>query len=159
MLDKLKKRYVDAHYMFNMTAHKEFYEQSGCYAAKMPNINKANGLTMFICNYLKWSGWHSNRINTMGRLIDTSERQPSGVFLKTKKFIPTTTRKGTADIAAIIKGKSIHFEIKIGKDKPSEAQLREQAAITKAGGYYYFINNIEQFFEIYDKFLLCTENN
>jgi hypothetical protein len=67
------------------------------------------------------------------------------------KFIPSATRKGTADISATIKGRSVMIEIKTGKDKPRPEQLAEQQRERQAGGIYEFISTPEQFFTLFDK--------
>jgi hypothetical protein len=66
------------------------------------------------------------------------------------KFIPSATRKGTADISATIKGRSVMIEIKVGKDKPRPEQLAEQQRERQAGGIYEFISTPEQFFTLFD---------
>ena len=59
----------------------------------------------------------------------------------------------TSDISATIKGKAIHIEIKVGKDKPSEHQITMQERIRSAGGVYEFIGDMESFMSLYDKIL------
>ncbi len=146
-----KQRYQEAHKeWFSIRYHAAY--RDGHYAPPvMPKIKTANGLTKFICNYLTWMKWRATRVNTMGRLIDGVERQPSGTLLTTKKWLPSTTRKGTADISATIKGRSVMIEIKVGKDRPSEYQLAEQRREQAAGGIYEFVSTPEQFFELYDR--------
>lgn len=92
----------------------------------------------------------------MGRLIDGVEKQPSGAKIGVKKWLPSSTRKGTADISATIKnangiGLSVMIEIKVGRDKPRPDQLSEQIRERKAGGIYEFIGTPDEFFELYDK--------
>jgi hypothetical protein len=62
----------------------------------------------------------------------------------------STTRKGTADISATIRGRSVMIEIKTGRDKPSDKQLEEQQRERSAGGIYEFISTPEEFFALYD---------
>ena len=127
------------------TAHHEYYKvkypnvvTDGLYCSPtLPKYKTANGLTKFITNYILWAGWRATRVNTMGRQVGG-------------KWIPGTTRKGTADISCTLKGRSIMIEIKIGKDKASEYQLTEQALERKSGGIYEFISSPEEFFTLYD---------
>jgi hypothetical protein len=65
--------------------------------------------------------------------------------------LPSSTRKGSADISCTIFGKAVQIEIKVGRDKPRPDQLTEQIRERKAGGIYEFIGTPEQFFELYDK--------
>jgi hypothetical protein len=46
------------------------------------------------------------------------------------------------------------LEIKIGRDRASEYQIKEQILERKAGGVYEFISTPDEFFEIYDKIIL-----
>ena len=132
-----KKRYQEAHEMDFKTNYPLTYQSGNYFAPTMADCNKSNGLTQNIVKFLLWNGHRATRISSAGRMIG-------------KKYIPGTTRKGTADISATIKGKSVMFEIKIGSDKPSPEQLREQMLEQKAGGQYHFIKSFEQFLTIYD---------
>lgn len=135
MPDHCKQRYQQAHEAhFNRVAH----DAGHYFKPKMPDCSKSNGLTMAIVNFLIWNGHRATRISSAGRMIKG-------------KFIPGPTRKGAADISATIHGRSVMFEIKIGTDKPSECQLREQMLEEKAGGKYFFVKTFEQFLEQYDK--------
>jgi hypothetical protein len=44
-------------------------------------------------------------------------------------------------------------EIKVGKDKPSPEQLKEQAKERAAGGMYEFVNSPDDFLTIYNQML------
>jgi hypothetical protein len=91
-----------------------------------------------------------------GRLVDGVEKTDSGALLGKKKWIKSSTAKGTADISATIKGRSISIEIKVGTDRPRPAQLEMQQKIRKAGGVYEFISTPEEFFLLYDKLVNST---
>jgi len=106
-----------------------------------PCVTKANGLTAAIENFLLWSGHRATRINVAGRVVNG-------------RHIFSSTRKGSADLSSTIRGRSIMWEIKIGKDKPSDNQLKEQRLEREAGGEYYFVKTIHEFFDLYDAFLL-----
>ena len=147
----IKERYLQAHENYFKEQYPNAYRNGHYTAPKMPIVAKANGLTTFIINYLTWQGFRATRINVSGRLIDGVEKTASGAVLTTKKWMRSTTRKGTADISATINGRSIMIEIKVGRDRPSEHQLLEQQRERKAGGIYEFCSSPEEFFEIYDK--------
>lgn len=116
----------------------------------LPKTKTANGLTLFIMNFLKWNGWRATRINTVGRSVDRIKVEESGSRFREKKWIKGSTRKGTADISATIRGRSVMMEIKAGEDRPSVDQILEQALERKAGGIYEFIKTPDDFFELYD---------
>lgn len=106
----------------------------------LPDVRKANGLTKFVIGMIEGWGGYANRISSAGRMIN------KGV---SKIYIPGTTKKGTADIHAIIKGIHYSIEIKIGNDVMSKFQHAEAERITKAGGNYYVIKTAEQFLFIF----------
>jgi len=146
-----KDRYAAAHLLYQHERYPSATRDFGPLTTKFPNVDKANGLTTFICNFLNWSGHRATRISSSGRLIDAPQRQPSGISLTTKKWIPGSTRKGTADISATINGRSVMIEIKVGRDRPSEYQISEQERERRAGGVYEFIHDPDEFFQLYDK--------
>ena len=113
----------------------------------------ANGLTKCVIDFLNLSGHQAERISSMGRMID--KRQKSTDVLGRERiigsltYIKGTSTNGTADISSIINGKSVKIEIKIGKDKQSEAQKKYQQATEKAGGIYLITTNFDEFMEQY----------
>lgn len=149
-----KKRYQQAHEENFKRVYVKAYLDGHYCPPKFPPYKTANGLTRIICNFLMWNEHRATRISSAGRMIDAPERQPSGTVLTVKKYIPGPTRRGSADISATIKGRSVMIEIKIGKDRPSQYQLDEQARERKSGGVYEFIRTPEAFFELYDKLIL-----
>lgn len=157
---KWKQRYITAHRRWQDREAPAMVKDHGYLATNFPKVGTSNGLQTFIINYINWSGYRATRINVAGRLIDQPQRQESGIVLLTKKYMPSTTRRGTADVSSTIRingiGASVMWEIKVGKDKASEAQLKEQEREQRAGGYYFFVKDPEQFFEIYDSLFVSS---
>lgn len=149
-----KQRYAEAHKQWQLKEYPQSCKDFGWISPIYPDVRKSNGLTRMILYFLKWEGWRATRVSSAGRLVTKSEKMPSGISLQGKGWIPSTTRKGSADISATIRGKSAMFEVKIGRDKPSEYQLKEQELERKAGGVYEFVHDADEFFELYDKLLL-----
>lgn len=118
----------------------EFFELSGGYKMKVKPYNdkSANNLTTAIVDFIKFSGGDANRINTQGQL-----RKVKGQV----KWTYGATRKGTADIHAIYKGRHISIEIKTGNDKQSKEQIKEAERIRRAGDLYFIAQNMETFIE------------
>ena len=110
----------------------------------------ANGLTKAICDYINYHGYQAERINTMGtaREKKTTAGKVIGVT-----WTKGTSTAGSADISATIKGRSVKIEVKIGKDRQSDAQKRYQENIEKAGGTYIIANDFDSFVEWYEKFI------
>ena len=96
--------------------------------------DKANGLTKLIEAWLKVKGHFGGRVNTMGTYN-----------VKLGKFITSGSRKGMADITAVMNGRHVSIEVKIGNDKPREAQLKVQQQIQQAGGVYIFVSSFDDF--------------
>lgn len=113
----------------------------------------ANGLTKAIVKWINLNGYQAERISTSGRWVDNS-KVVTDVLGNSKKigsgkYIKGSGTKGSADISATIKGKSIKIEVKIGKDKQSEAQIEYQKAIERAGGIYFIAKDFTSFYEFY----------
>ena len=132
--DWCKQRYIAAH---QLSLSQVIKDAGHTFKPTMPDFNTANGLTKAIVNFILWNGYNAKGIDSSGKFLNGKWRQGR-------------TRKGAADISATIKGKPVHLEIKIGSDRPSEHQLREQELERKAGGQYYFVKTFEEFLTIYD---------
>ena len=137
--DEHFKRYRDAKYNHQAKQYPKWVADGHFIEPDRPDIGTANGLQSFIQDHATWMGCHANRINTSGRKVGD-------------KWITGTTKKGTADVALIIQGRSIHLEIKSGKDKPSGHQLKQQEQVRMAGGVYEFIHSPEEYFEVFDRY-------
>jgi hypothetical protein len=148
-----KLRYRQAYKLFYNREYPLAVKDHGIPEVKFPKVKTSNGLQRMIINFLNWSGHRATRINVQGKLVHGAEKQASGTVLVVKKFVSSTTRKGTADISSTIRGRSAMFEIKIGRDKPSEFQMKEQERERRAGGIYEFIGTPEDFFELFDRIL------
>lgn len=130
--------------------------QSECAKSSMPpsyipkykyTDKTANGLTRCIIDWLKLNGHQSERISTTGRYIK-GRTIPKGFYGVTHipgKYIKGSGTKGSADISATIKGKSVKIEIKIGKDKQSKEQVEYQQAVEQSGGIYLIAKSFHEF--------------
>ncbi len=145
-----REQYQQAHRQFQEVSYPTATKDFGHISTTFPDVTKANGLTRAITNYLSWTGSYANRISSAGRMGKAQERQASGNILTINKFIPSATKRGTADIHCVINGKHVSIEIKIGRDRMSEHQITEQQRITAAGGIYIVIHTIEEFFTWYN---------
>lgn len=114
----------------------------------------ANGLTKCIVDFLNLTGNQAERINCMGRIIDTRKTYVDVCgrhrTVGTVKYGKTTGKRGTADISATIQGRSVKIEVKIGADKQSPAQKEYQKQIEASGGLYFIARNFEQFYSWYN---------
>lgn len=109
----------------------------------------ANGLTACIVAYIKHKGGQAERINTTGIPIDT-RRTATDILGHSRTIGSVQWRRGggtvgSADISATIAGRSVKIEVKIGRDRLSEAQKRYQQDVERAGGVYYVARNFTDF--------------
>lgn len=115
--------------------------------------DSANGLTRCIIHFLTLSGHQAERINSQGRLVDHRKtfRDVTGRVrtIGSPKWAYGSGKRGTADISATIKGQSVKIEVKIGRDRQSEAQRTYQESIEAAGGIYIIARSFEDFFNWY----------
>lgn len=122
------------------------------------NDNSANGLTKCVIAWIQFMGGQAERISSQGQYREGAKIQVgSGIMAHTKqlpgKWTTGQSTKGTADISATIRGRSVKIEIK-QKDKQSEAQKQYQAAIERAGGVYIIVRDFDSFVEWYERFTL-----
>lgn len=117
----------------------------------------ANGLTKCIIHWILFNGFQAERISSMGRMIDnrTSYQNVIGqnVTIGSTQYIPGSGTKGTADISATIKGRSVKVEVKIGKDRQSDNQKKYQADVERAGGVYIIARDFDSFLQWYKEFV------
>ena len=99
--------------------------------------SKANILTAQIVKHLTDKGHFATRLNSTG-------------IVRNGQYTTSTQRNGLGDILAIIDGQTVFFEVKIGADKPSTAQLQTSHEVRLAGGYYYFVKCFEDFMIFYE---------
>lgn len=106
------------------------------YARPKPKYSTtdANGLTKAIIDFIDLSGGWATRISVEGRYIESLGKR-----------IPSSVKKGTADIHAVYKGKHLSIEVKIGKDRQSDEQKAVEKSITSAGGHYFIAKTFEDF--------------
>jgi len=106
------------------------------YARPKPKLpaDDANSLTQAIIKFIDMSGGWATRISTEGRYIEALGRR-----------IPSSVKKGTADIHAVYKGRHLSIEVKIGKDRQSDAQKAVQQLVEKAGGLYFIAKDFTSF--------------
>jgi hypothetical protein len=73
------------------------------------------------------------------------------------KWVKSNMKKGSADISATINGRAVKIEVKIGKDRQSEAQKNYQAEIERAGGIYFIAKSFDDFLDKLKEYELQTE--
>jgi hypothetical protein len=152
-----KARYKESYEAWQLTAYPASSRDFGVLSTKYPKVETHNGLINFMLSFLKWNNHRATRINNQGRIISGIEPGEAGGYFKTIKRIQSTTRNGTADVSATIKGRAVMLDAKVGMDKPSIAQLEEQELERASGGVYEFIHTPEEMITWYDAFILSLK--
>lgn len=110
---------------------------------------KANDLTRAVVRWIQLHGGQAERVSVTGRMIDNRKTFTDTVgrvrMVGSVKRIPASMQRGTADISATIAGKSVKIEVKIGRDRQSEAQKTYQMQVERAGGVYLIATSLQQF--------------
>lgn len=126
------------------------------YPPRPNNSDKtANGLTRCIISWIRLHGYQAERISCTGRMID--QRKTYTDVLGHRRVIGSVTwikgsmQRGSADISSILQGRSVKIEVKVGRDRQSEAQRAYQAQVEASGGVYYIARDFQSFFEWYNK--------
>jgi len=119
-----------------------------------------NGLTKCIIDFLNLSGHQAERINSMGRRIDSTKTVKDCLGRSRKigsvEWIKGTGRTGTADISSTISGRSVKIEVKCaftGDNIQSPDQKHYQKEIEAAGGVYVIARTFDGFMEWYTEFV------
>ena len=116
----------------------------------------ANDLTRLVIEFLNMSNCQAERISSQGQYRD-NKKQVTDVIGRVRTigsgvWTPGTSTKGTADISATIKGRSVKIEIKWAKDRQSDVQKEYQLSIEKSMGIYIIVKTFDDFIEWFDKF-------
>jgi hypothetical protein len=113
------------------------------------NDRTANGLNVAIIAWIRLHGNQAERINNTGRPIDRRKTYTDVLGharqIGSIKWTKGTGTKGTADISATIKGRSVKIEVKIGRDRQSDHQREYQKQVEAAGGIYFIARNFDEF--------------
>jgi hypothetical protein len=161
-LPSWRKRYTEIYTEYFKIAYPTAWASGHIILPKYPAVAKANGLTMFVTNLLKWTGNHGERTNTMGRPIEKTaprfnilsgqiEQIANGI-----EWQKGTGTKGSSDIKGHINVKGhtfpipVYIEIKAGKDRMSDDQKEYQKSVTSTGALYAIVKTPEDFYNFYD---------
>lgn len=101
----------------------------------------ANGLTRCIIRYLQLKGHQAERINTMGRPIDTRRTYNVAGCIRqvgSLRWGKSTSTTGSADISAVVFGRAVKVEVCY------------QSAVERAGGLYFIAKDFNTFVEWLD---------
>jgi len=117
-----------------------------CRPIKKFSDASANELTKAIVAYSKVKGFFAERQSSEGRYRPGKEvtnvmgqkRTLGGMFIPGQG-------KGKADIKAVIKGRAIEIEVKHGRDRLREDQIKYKQQIEASGGVYLVVKTWDDF--------------
>lgn len=148
-MNKQNKQRLEALKLANdIERHPSFPE--AYFVKKKWDDKTANGLTKAITSFIQFNGFQAERINTMG--VARENKRTDGKVIGVT-WTKGTSTAGSADISATIRGRSVKIEVKVGKDRQSEAQKRYQESIERAGGVYIIARDFDTFVEWFDEFV------
>jgi len=118
------------------------------------NPSKANGLTRCIKDFIEFNGGQAERISVTGRMVDNTKVVTDVMghrrIVGSVSYQKSSMTRGSADISATINGRSVKIEIKIGKDRQSDAQKKYEQSIERAGGIYLIVHTLADFVNWWD---------
>lgn len=134
------------------------YKDNGPPEMNWPKVSTANGLTLAIIKFLTWKGHYANRIGTQGqarvqKIPRFNIHSQQMHYFEKVKWTKGNTKRGTPDVTAIIYGKAVWIEVKIGKDRMSDEQVEQQGEIETAGGLYYIAREMQGFVDWYHEII------
>lgn len=97
-------------------------------------VKDANSLTKVVIRCLELHSCYVTRVQSQGQYNAHSGQWQHG-----------TTRKGTADLHAVINGQHCSIEIKWGKDRLSADQKKTAESVQAAGGVYIVVRDYDTF--------------
>lgn len=147
-----RERYNEAHKLYIQREFPNVWKDGHYFPPKMPDYTTHNGLRDFMKNYINFIGGYARTHNVVTRVSDVVTTEESGNKFTDKRYTKSSKR-GIADVQATIQGRKIQLDAKVGSDRPSHDQIKEQALERKAGGIYEFIRTPEQFFDLIDSLL------
>lgn len=137
------------------------YPENLTLPGKVYRLDTANGLTQAVIAWVEAHGQRAIRVSSAGRYIDKSFEFTDTVGFRRRvnsgQWIAGTTKVGAADISCTIYGKSVEIEVKIGRDKQSEAQKKYQKIVENSGGIYLIVTELKDLFDWWDKNIALPE--
>jgi len=137
---KRQKRGLKALSEMDLVAKSKRYPHVPAYAMPKSRVkdSTANQLTQAILKWLQLNGHYCSRIQSQGQY------QPGkGIWTR------STVKRGIGDVMAIVSGKTIMIEVKVGQDKQSKWQTETQKEVEQSGGLYFIAKEFDSFLEWY----------
>ncbi|NDU95246.1 VRR-NUC domain-containing protein [Spirosoma terrae] len=100
----------------------------------------ANDLTTAVVDYLNLSGFFATRLASTGTFRADLQ-----------KYVPSRQRSGLPDVMAVVDGRSVFIEVKVGKDRLSEEQREAINDLENAGASVFVAGDFQGFYDWFQK--------
>jgi hypothetical protein len=129
---------------------------------KVKKPSTAAQLENLIAEYTSLSGGFSTNIYSGGR-ERTSKTHVTDVIgrknsITETKYLPSVVMKGHSDMIISYKGYVLYLEIKLGKDRQSEAQKIFQQLVESKGSPYRIVHTLGEYEQLFTKFMNHIDN-
>ena len=156
-MNKQNKQRIESDYLrYTLEKYPSFIGRENCMPPYKCKEAGANDLTRLVIDFLTFNNCQAERISSQGQYRDGKKQVTDCIgrqrTIGSGIWTPGTSTKGTADISATIKGRSVKIEIKWGADRQSDAQKEYQLSIEKAMGIYIIVRTFDEFIIWYDNF-------
>lgn len=151
-----KQRFTELYLKYTLEKYPSFKGREAHLPPPKLKEAGANDLTRLVIDFLTYNDCQAERISSQGQYRDGKKTVVDCIGRKrtigSGIWTPGTSTKGTADISATIRGRSVKIEIKWGADRQSDAQKEYQQSIEKAMGIYLIVRTFDDFLYWYDNF-------
>jgi len=156
-MNKENKKRIETDYLrYTLEKYPSFVGREHCIPPFKSKEDGANDLTRLVIDFLTFNNCQAERISSQGQYRDGKKQVTDCIgrqrTIGSGIWTPGTSMKGTADISATIKGRSVKIEIKWGTDRQSEFQKEYQLSIEKAMGIYIIVKTFDDFMLWFYKF-------
>lgn len=156
-MNKINKKRIESDYLrYTLEKYPSFINREHCMPSYKSKESGANDLTRLVIDFLTWNNCQAERISSQGQYRDGKKTVTDVIgrqrTIGTGVWTPSTSTKGTADISATIRGRSVKIEIKWGADRQGDAQKEYQLSIEKAMGIYIIVKTFDDFLIWFDNF-------
>ena len=133
----------------------ENYESRWAALDKYSAPSSAAAMERIVVEFLNLSGHQAQNVQTKGTFREGESYKTLGGTIKGKNtFTKSGSTLGAADLASSIYGISVHWEVKFSpRDTQSAHQKNFETNVVNAGGFYFVIRNVDDFYEKYHELL------
>jgi hypothetical protein len=141
----------DSYWLYHRKKYPDFPDNLRAFPPAFSD-KTANGLTKMVLAFLKYNNYLGERISVTGRYIQgkpskLNAGETPGIVRESLpgKWIKPSMMPGSADLHAVVRGRFLAVEVKIGHDRQSPLQKEYQRQVERNGGIYLIAKSFAQF--------------